>query len=406
MAEGKPPALHTPPTVAQPRPRPLGLSRLTWSLSALFLCYGAVVFAFGPCLTSMAETFSLPVGRLGLIFTLYAVGLTPSVLLNGYLSEVMGRRLIVLGIVGIGAVACALFGLIAMIGGPQAFVWALVAMALLGYAGGGVEAVVNVVIADENQPAPAFALNITHACFAVGAVLSPLAVSALLRFHLPWPFVFFGNAALLALMFVLLARQRMPAARSEPFPLSAAFAVAKTGLVWLLFAVIACYVGAEMGVSAWVSPLMEEELHTPRETAALAVSLFWGMMIVGRLAVSPLSLRFRPAPMLFGLALGSALCSFAVARAGSAGLCLLATAGAGLFMSGIFALVLADASRHYAQRLGAVYGIITAGVGIGSLVIPAAMGAVAEASSLQTAMLVPAGLMAAVTLAYAARWGQ
>ncbi len=406
MAEGKPPALHTQPTITEPRPRPLGLSRLTWSLSALFLCYGAVVFSFGPCLTSMAETFRLPIGRLGLIFTLYAVGLTPSVLLNGYLSEVMGRRPIILGIVALGAVACALFGLIALTGSPHAFSYALIVMVLLGYAGGGVEAVVNVAIADENQPAPAFALNITHACFAVGAVFSPLAVSALLRFHLPWPYVFFGNAVLLALMFVLLVPQRVPAAKAGPFPLSAAFAVARTGLVWLLCTVIACYVGAEMGVSAWVSPLMEKVLHTPREAAALSVSLFWALMIVGRLAVSPLSLRFRPAPMLFGLALGSALCSLAVAKAGSAGTCLLATAGAGLCMSGIFALVLADASRHYPQRLGAVYGIITAGVGLGSLTIPAAMGAVADASGLQTAMLVPAGLMAAVTLAYAARWSQ
>ena len=407
MADRRPPALHTQPTVTEPRPGPLGLSRLTWSLCALFLCYGAVVFSFGPCLTSMAETFRLPIGRLGLIFTLYAVGLTPSVLLNGYLSEVMGRRRIVLGVVGLGAVACALFGFIALAGSPHAFSYALLVMALLGYAGGGVEAVVNVVIADENQPAPAFALNITHAAFAVGAVLSPLAVER--AAPIPSPLA------------VRLLRQRRatrahvraaasPAhAGGEGRALPALRRVrrsARTGLVWLLCAVIACYVGAEMGVSAWVSPLMEKVLHTPREAAALSVSLFWALMIVGRLAVSPLSLRFRPAPMLFGLALGSALCSLAVARAGSAAACLLATAGAGLCMSGIFALVLADASRHYPQRLGAVYGIITAGVGLGSLTIPAAMGAVADASGLQTAMLVPAGLMAAVTLAYAARWRQ
>lgn len=372
----------------------------------MFLCYGSLVFAFGPCLTSMADTFSVPVGRLGLVFTVYAVGLIPSVLLNGYLCEVIGRRLIILGIVGLAAVASGLFGLIALIGGPHAFGPALAVMVLLGYAGGGIEAVVNVAITDDNQPTPAFALNITHAFFAVGAVLSPLAVSYLLRAHLPWPYVFLGNAGLLALMFVLVLPQRMPALMTEPFPPSAAFAVARTRLVWLLFAVIACYVGAELGVSAWVSPFLETVLRTPRDTAALAVSVFWALMIVGRLAVSPLALRFRPPPMLLGLALGSALCSLAVARAASPALCLIATAGAGLCMSGIFALVLGDASRHYPQRLGAVYGIITAGVGVGSLIVPAAMGTLIETSGLRTAMLVPVALMAAVTLVYIARWSQ
>jgi FHS family glucose/mannose:H+ symporter-like MFS transporter len=388
------------------RSRGLRLSRLTWSLAAVFLCYGSLVFAFGPCLTSMAETFSVPVGRLGLIFSLYAVGLIPSVLLNGYLSEIMGRRLIVLGIVALAAISSALFGLVAMSDGPHAFAYALVVMVLMGYAGGGIEAVVNVVIADDNQPAPGFALNIIHAFFAAGAVLSPLAVSALLRAHLPWPFVFFGNAALLVAAFLLLLPERMPAATAGPFPLSAALTVARSRLVWLLFAVIACYVGAELGVSAWVSPLMEEVLHTPRDAAALSVSVFWALMIVGRVGVSPLSLRFRPPPMLFVLALGSAACSLAVARANSAAACFVAAGAAGLFMSGIFALVLADASRHYPQRLGAVYGIITAGVGVGSLIVPAVMGALIGAAGLRAAMLVPVGLLAAVTLVYAARWSQ
>lgn len=81
-------------------------------MAATFFCYGAVVFLFGPCLTSMADTFRVPLGQLGLVFTLYAFGLIPSVLLNGYLSEVMGRRLIVLAIIAVMAVSCALFAVV------------------------------------------------------------------------------------------------------------------------------------------------------------------------------------------------------------------------------------------------------------------------------------------------------
>ncbi len=381
-------------------------SRLTYSLAAVFLCYGAVVFSFGPCLTSMADTFHTPVGSLGLIFTLYAVGLLPSVLLNGYLSEVMGRRPLLLAVIAMMAAGCAMVGLVATVSGATGFPYLLAAMVLLGFGGGGIEILTNILVTDDNQPAPAFALNVTHAFFAIGAVLSPVGVSLLLRSELPWQYIFYGNAAVLALLFFLLLTQHMPRAVSEPFPLGAAFGLLRFPLVWTLLAMISLYVGAETGFSAWVSPLMEKTLDSPRATAGLSVSAFWALMIVGRVAVSPLSVRFRPPPLLLILAFGSALSSLAVAYAGSATVCLAASGVAGLFMSGIFALVLVDASRHFPQRLGAIFGIIMAGVGFGSLVIPAAMGWLSEAAGLRTAMLVPVGLMGIVGIAYVVRWSQ
>jgi len=380
-------------------------SRLTWTLAATFLCYGAMVFSFGPCLTSMADTFHVPLGQLGLVFTLYAVGLIPSVLLNGYLSEVMGRRVILLGIIALLAVSCALFALVAVAPG-LGFLLALAAMVLLGYGGGGIETLTNIVITDDNQPSPAFALNTTHAFFAVGAVLAPLGVSLLLRSHLPWELIFYGNAALFAIVFLALSPLRMPSATAEPFPPGAALQLLRSRLVWVLLAMITLYVGAEMGVSAWVSPLMEKVLHTKRDLAGLSVSVFWSLMIVGRVAVGPLAVRFRPPPLLFGLALGSAIGAVAIAFSQSALFCLIATGFCGLFMSGIFALVLIDASRHFPQRLGAVFGIIMAGVGVGSLVIPAAMGWISETAGFRAAMLVPAGLMSVVAASYLARWSQ
>ncbi len=279
-------------------------------------------------------------------------------------------------------------------------------MALLGYGGGGIEILANILVADDNQPAPAFALNVAHAFFAIGAVLSPLGVSLLLRSDLPWQLILYGNAGLLILLLLALLPQRMPSATSQSFPPAAAFELLRSSLVWLLLGVIAFYVGAELGVSAWVSPLMETVLRTEREVAGLSVSVFWALMIVGRLAVGPLSVKFRPPPLLFVLAVGSALSSLAVAYAGDSAACLVATGLAGLFMSGIFALVLVDASRHFPERLGPAFGIITAGVGVGSLIIPAAMGWIAEAAGLRAAMFVPVGLMGAVALAYLARWSQ
>jgi len=96
----------------------------------------------------------------------------------------------------------------------------------------------------------------------------------------------------------------------------------------------------------------------------------------------------------------SAAASAAVAVSPSIFACLAASAAAGLFMSGLFGLVLTDAARHFPQHSGAVFGLLTAGVGTGALVFPAVMGFVADAADLRVAMLIPAGAMLAVAFAY------
>ena len=45
-----------------------------------------------------------------------------------------------------------------------------------------------------------------------------------------------------------------------------------------------------------------------------------------------------------------------------------------------------------------------AGVGVGSLIVPAAMGFVGGLGGLRTALLIPPGLMAAVAVIYLALW--
>ena len=67
------------------------LSPLTYTLCFVLLCYGLVMFTFGPCLTAIAETFGVPLGSTGLLFSFYSAGLLSSVALSGFLSERVGR---------------------------------------------------------------------------------------------------------------------------------------------------------------------------------------------------------------------------------------------------------------------------------------------------------------------------
>jgi fucose permease len=380
------------------------LSGLTYTLALTLLCYGLVVFSFGPCLTAIAETYHIQLGRTGLLFSLYSAGLIPTVLLTGFLSEAVGKRRIIMGAVLALAVASGLFAGAPALGARPEFGIALAVMVLMGIGAGGIESIGNALIADENQPSPAFAMNFTHAFFAVGAVAGPFAAGLLLRQGLPWQIVFYGGAGLLGVLLMAMVAQPKPTERRGENPLHA-LGLFRSSLLWLLLLVLALYVGAEVGFSAWVSPLMEKVLGADRGTAALAVSIFWAFMIVGRLSVSVLSVRYQPAPLLLALGIGSALASYGVARSPSVALCLAMSGANGLFMSGVFGLVATDAARYFPDRSGAVFGILTAGVGIGALLMPAAMGLIASAADLRMAMLVPVVLMGTVAAVYVLPWG-
>lgn len=382
------------------------LSPLTYTLCFVLLCYGLVIFTFGPCLTAIAETFGVPLGRMGLLFTFSSLGLLPSVVLSGFVSERVGKRPVVLVGIFLLGLGSALFAASPALGVEPRFAWALVAMVLIGIGAGSVESAGNALIADDNQPSPAFALNFTHAFFAMGAVVGPVAAGLLLRSRLPWQLLFYGGAVLLGIMLPALAAQRPRLPHGDPMSAGAAVGLLRSSLLWLLLIVLALYVGAEVGLSAWVSPLMEEVLGAGRGVAAMAVAAFWGCMIVGRLVTSHLSTRMRSVPLILGLAGGSVVANVGVALAPTIGSCLVLSGLSGLFMSGMFGMVVTDAARYFPERSGAVFGLLVFGVGIGALVIPAAMGWVAMAGGLRLAMLIPPALMLVVVIAYLLPWSK
>ncbi len=381
------------------------LSGLTYTLSFTLLCYGLVVFSFGPCLTAIAETYHIQLGRTGLLFSLYSMGLLPTVLLTGFLSELVGKRPIIVGSVLALGCGSALFAGAPAFGAQPQFAVALATMVLMGIGAGGIESIGNALIADENQPSPGFAMNFVHAFFAIGAVAGPFAAGMLVGAGLPWQIVFYAGAALIAILLVAMSLQPKHPERRGENPLHA-LSLFRSPLLWLLLLVLAFYVGAEVGFSAWVSPLMEKVLGASRGVAALPVSLFWAFIFIGRLITSALSLRYQPAPLLLVLGIGSALSSVGVALSPTLTMCLVMSAANGLFMSGVFGLVATDAARYFPDKSGAVFGILTAGVGIGALIIPAAMGALASSADLRLAMLVPPVLMGCVALVYALPWSR
>jgi fucose permease len=131
------------------------------------------------------------------------------------------------------------------------------------------------------------ALSLLHFSFGVGAVLTPMFVEAMPDWN-SWYFVssITGFALALATIRVTL---RPSAIISPAAQRPARFAVslrqlARERVFWYLCGCIFFYMGAEMGVSSWVSTLMDE--YGRADLTELSTTVFWAGELCGRAVLS------------------------------------------------------------------------------------------------------------------------
>ena len=128
-------------------------------------------------------------------------------------------------------------------------------------------------------------LNLLHLFFALGALVAPLVIGQLVVAGTEWrPIVGLSGVGALGIG-VLLASQRMPSGRHRgggEVATRGAMLPARRSIVPFvaLGAAIAFYVAAEIGVSNWLVRFLAD---SPLSVATLALSLFLGGLMVGRL---------------------------------------------------------------------------------------------------------------------------
>jgi len=365
------------------------LHPVTYTLWFLLAAYGLALCGVGPSLVAIARDYRVPVGRTGVLFTGLFVGFTGAVLAAGYLAERLGKKIVLL--LGLLALAGGLlaFGLVPILG---AFSLAVGAAFLIGIGGAMTESVSSALLADLNPTRAAYVLNISQGFFGVGAVLGPNFVGWLLSRGITWR-VHFGLAAgLAAALFLVLWAQRVPAEERRPVDWAALRRLIARPTLLLGIVGMACYIGAEAGYSAWLSPFLQHELGASARLAAQAVGLYWLGMTIARFFSAWAAESLGPELLVVILALTTALTVVAtsVATTVAAGLVLAAACGAA--MSGIFASILTSGSDHHPGQTAPVFSLIMASIGVGGMSFPAGMGAIGDAVGLRWAMLLPAVL--------------
>lgn len=288
------------------RPEPSVLSpshaRTHYAAFAALFAVGLWVGSFGPAMPFFADRFDVGLGTAGLIFTALATGsISASAAMTLRLRGADTRLVTAVGL------AIAAIGLAALAVVPN-LPLAIAACALLGLGDGlavaGCHAMVMLTAKD-----PAHDVNRLNIYFAVGAVASPLWVGAALELTDELAVAYGSLAAVVAAICIYTfgaSETRGPDHTTE-----GRLVLAPTLLIagFLLF----LYVGAEIGLGAWVSSYTREAADTGVMAGAIVASGYWGALAGGRLLSARLLHAHHPRGLLLRFIIVAGLSSTALA---------------------------------------------------------------------------------------------
>ena len=368
-----------------------------------FLHIGGLQATYGPSFAALQARYAVDVAEVGMSVSAHFFGAFVGTLLAGAAVARFGyRRLLVSGslLMASGSVAVGL-----------APTWILALLgALLGGLGYGLSVVLyNFLFARVFADRGAAAVNLINGTFGVGAVLAPamvgLATAALVaregaQVALVTPLVF-GGSALLG-MVVAAGAARIPWL-PPPQSRQAAAAGMRGALplvaVTLFAGVFFVYVAVEVSTAAWAPTHVAGQLGPA--LAALAASVFWIAMTIGRFAAAAVGARVRPRDLVLA---SSALGLVGVLIAQAPGLALVGYAAAGLALGPVFPTSVAWVQERFGTRSEQVGPVVIAAGNMGPVLGAPAVGVVVAAAGADAVPTVLAAVLVVLVVLVVVAW--
>jgi MFS transporter, FHS family, glucose/mannose:H+ symporter len=353
---------------------------------AMMVSVGAINASYGAVLPFLEASFGVKSEVIGLFGTAQMVGTVlgnlSTVPLEKHLNA--GKQMWLGGtVLGLGCLLLAL-ALVAKLG----FVVGLLALLCMGLGLGLFQVNYANLFSKGFGERSGVMMSVLSTAFAVGSISGPLLAVQLAQFY-AWLPTAFGLLSLFCSGLVRRAVNLNPTA-------------AKTGgsltlETWLFAAMIGLYVVAEQGAGFWGITHLRF-LGLSESAAAGVFSLFWLLVLLGRLAGAALAVRFSSQIILVVCSLGSAL---ALLSASLAPLATWAYLAAGVLFAPIFPLGLTWLAKHnpsslattlylVSGSLGAAVGIPFVGYlksGLGEAVIPLVLAGASGLSALMVLVL-------------------
>jgi fucose permease len=265
---------------------------------------------------------------------------------------------------------------------------------VVGLGSGAVDAALNTYAAVHFAPRH---MNWLHACYSIGAMLGPVAMTIALAgasFRIGYAAL---SAVLVAMALTFLATRLRWGRRHVGSASAAGTARAALRLpgVWLQIAIFFAYTGLEASAGQWAFTVLREARGVSVEAAGTWTAAYWGSIAAGRIAVGFAVRRVGPDRLVragtVGALAGAVIYALVPGEAGAAGLVVL-----GLALAPIFPMLMSRTP----ERLGAdvathAVGFQVAAATLGVAALPSAYGALADSLGPGS---IPAGLVALAAL--------
>jgi len=212
-----------------------------------------------------------------------------------------------------------------------------------------------------------------HTLMGLGLMVGPLLAGGfgLLGWWLGFPLSLLGLSVILA---VVAASLRLPAVGGdESTPRAQADPPLRSAAFWIFAAVAVLYAFAEGTFANWAAIYLRDAKGMSEVVAGLALSVFWGAMVAGRLLVSVAVAWISPRSIWLALPALMVVAFLLLPAADTPPLGLGLFALAGLACSAFFPLTITLASERFPEHVAWVSSMLIAalmlGVGMGSFVI-------------------------------------
>lgn len=345
-------------------------------------------------LTTLSHRFGgaegLPQEKLGRLGAAAFAGLVVAILITGPLADRWGTKFFAL--LGNALIAVSL-GALAF---APSYGTLAAALAVLGFGAGVIDMVLSPIVAALNPTRRAAAMNWLHSFYCVGAAVTILAGTLVLRWGGGWRMACLLLLPLPVALLGALAPLRFPAlaaAEGDRMKLR--------GLVrnrWFVVALAAIGLGGatELGLAQWLPAYAETVLGYPAWVGGGALLLFSLAMAAGRMVVGAAGPRWDPFHVM-AWGCGTSVALFLLgAFLPWAGWALAACIVAGLTGSCLWPTMLAVTADHYPEGGASMYGALAAVGNAGGIAMPWLVGWIADASNLSWGIAVSAVAPAAM----------
>lgn len=362
---------------AQAKPSPLGA--LSGAAYAGMFVFGLTIALLGAILPSLSERLSFTLADIGTLFLVMNFAMLVTGLVLGVAMDHFGMKApLALGPL---LVTAALF----LIARASQFPELFPAVVLLGIGGGALNGATNTLVADlhDDPKKKGAALNLLGVFFGIGALFLPFTLGALVsRFGIAG--LLYATAALCAAAGLYSATLRFPAPKqAAKLPVDQIPRFLKMPLVLATACLMFFESGNELLLGGYFTTFLTRELAFEVKTASYTLAGYWASIMLTRVALSRLLLKFDGHSVVLASALMAAVGTTLVSRSEGTSLVLVGMMLTGLSLSGIYPTLLGIAGAEFREHSGTVFGILfTIGM-TGGMLMPWISGLLAQAAGVR-----------------------